>query len=75
MTGTTMICAHCGRPIIGSPYKMGGSGDPYHLECTTPPSINPQPAKTGWVCPKCGGVNSPSAPICWHCQPKVQVPD
>jgi hypothetical protein len=21
----------------------------------------------GWVCPKCGGVMSPSFPVCWYC--------
>lgn len=22
---------------------------------------------TGWVCPKCGRVYSPTNPICWYC--------
>lgn len=23
--------------------------------------------QTGWVCPKCGRVYSPSTPMCWYC--------
>lgn len=23
----------------------------------------------GWLCPKCGGVNAPFAPVCFHCKP------
>lgn len=38
MTGVTLLCKFCGRPIIGSPAKYGGSGEPYHLECTMPPA-------------------------------------
>ena len=26
--------------------------------------------KQGWVCPKCGGVMSPTQPFCVNCQPK-----
>lgn len=33
----TTLCHHCGRPIIGTPMKMGGAGDAYHAECTLPP--------------------------------------
>lgn len=33
----TILCRHCGRPIIGTPMKMGGAGDAYHAECTMPP--------------------------------------
>lgn len=33
----TTLCRHCGRPIIGTPMKMGGAGDAYHAECTLPP--------------------------------------
>lgn len=33
----TILCRHCGRPIIGTPMKMGGAGDAYHAECTLPP--------------------------------------
>lgn len=28
------------------------------------------PPQKGWVCPKCNGVNSPTAPYCWHCKAK-----
>lgn len=28
----------------------------------------------GWVCPKCGGVMSPTQPFCVNCQPKnIQI--
>ena len=38
MTGITLLCKFCGRPIINSPAKCGGSGEMYHLECTLPPA-------------------------------------
>lgn len=40
--GTTPLCAHCGRPIIGTPMKMGNAGEPYHLECTLSPYAQPE---------------------------------
>ncbi len=36
-TGTTPICAHCGRPVLGSPMKVGVMGEIYHFECTLSP--------------------------------------
>lgn len=41
MTGTTPICAYCGRPVLG-PHEMGHAGEVYHLECTAPPHVRPQ---------------------------------
>lgn len=38
-TGTTPLCAHCRRPIVGNaPAVWGAGAEPYHLECTRPPS-------------------------------------
>lgn len=31
---------------------------------------NKQFYQQGWVCPKCGGVMSPTQPFCVNCQPK-----
>lgn len=33
-TGTTPLCAHCGRPIISTTLRHGNSGELYHAECT-----------------------------------------
>jgi len=34
----------------------------------------PRPIQEGWVCPRCGRVNSPSAPYCFsQCHIKVEV--
>lgn len=35
-TGTTPLCAHCGRPIISTTLRYGNSGEMYHAECTLP---------------------------------------
>ena len=37
MTGTTPICAACGRPVMRAPAVYGNAGEPYHVECTHPP--------------------------------------
>lgn len=42
MTGITLQCRYCGRPIIGSPMKMGRAGDVYHAECTVPNQESPE---------------------------------
>ena len=35
---------------------------------------NGQFYQQGWVCPKCGGVMSPTQPFCVNCQPKnIQI--
>lgn len=40
--GTTPLCAHCGRPIIGTPMRVGNAGEPYHVECTLSPYAQPE---------------------------------
>ena len=45
MTGVTLRCAYCGRPIIGTPMRIGSAGDVYHAECTLPE----QTAPTQWA--------------------------
>ena len=36
MSGITITCKFCGRPIIGAAI-YGNVADPYHPECTHPP--------------------------------------
>ena len=36
MSGITMQCKWCGRPIIG-PAVYGGQAEPYHPACAQPP--------------------------------------
>ena len=37
MTGITLRCAACYRPIVGHPMVNGSAGEPYHAECVGPP--------------------------------------
>lgn len=37
--GTTPLCQHCGRPILGAVF-YGNAGEPYHYECTQSPYAN-----------------------------------
>ena len=42
MSGITMICASCGRPILGMA-AYGRAAEPYHQECTRPPAQSADP--------------------------------
>lgn len=48
MTGTTPVCAYCGRPVL-SLASYGNSGEVYHFECTRPPETKVE--ARGCVCP------------------------
>lgn len=43
MTGITMRCGYCGRPIVG-PAVYGGQGEPYHVECAQSPKAQKMPS-------------------------------
>lgn len=49
MTGITLKCAHCGRPIVGVAV-YGNLAEPYHPECTRPPAAQPT-CQVGCICP------------------------
>ena len=34
--GTTPLCGHCGRPVLGQPAVFAG-GVPYHIACSASP--------------------------------------
>lgn len=69
MTGITQICFSCGRPIINGQTVLGGAGEPYHIECTRPPSqAVGYPVSHGCICPPgaeqtCAGPMCPRRPI------------
>jgi hypothetical protein len=48
--------------------------DDYYLGNKTPPPAGIGSAhignSTGWSCPKCGAVMSPTTPMCFYCVPK-----
>lgn len=69
MTGITLRCAYCGRPIVNAASVYGLAGEPYHAECTRPPATSPTWSYGhGCMCPPgseatCKGVSCPRQPI------------
>lgn len=44
MSGITLRCAYCGRPVVGAAV-YGGNAEPYHVECTQSPQVE----HAGWA--------------------------